>query len=307
MTFEQLRTFLAVVDSGNFTEAANVLFMSQPAVSQHISALEKHVGHRLFDRNGRRLAITLAGERVLTYARQIVRESDALLADLKALDVPLQGYVTLGAINSVGIYSLPAMIARFQAAYPSIRVGLKVGNTERIVDELHRGEVDLALIDSELPPSHTRLFRREPYQEEEQALIVPPDHPWAGRNDLRLSELYGETWVMRDRRSHSRQVLELSLAKVGVDVGRLTTALDLDSTEAIKQAVGAGLGVGFVPECAIVRELAWGILARAHLKEGRLQRAIWLYSPLRRGIPLRIQAFHDYLQTGELSHPAPEA
>jgi DNA-binding transcriptional LysR family regulator len=291
MTFEQLRTFQSVADEGTFTRAAAVLFMSQPAVSQHVQALERSVGQRLFDRRGRSLALTVAGERLLAFTRLVLRDRDALLSDLGGLDAPLQGTVVVGAIHSVGTYVLPTVIAEFQRRHPSVRVELKTGSTEQITEELGRGALDLAVLDTELPPSSARAFTRTAYGSEAFTLIVPPDHPWRGRTDLTPAALEGERFVMRERRSRSRAVLEGELEAAGVAVDRLTVGLELGSTEAIKQAVRSGLGVGVVPASAVAQELAWGALGEAALAGGPMHRALWLYAPARSGLPRRVKEF----------------
>lgn len=296
MTFEQLKTFVTVTDAGSFTLAANSLYLSQPAVSQNIQALERSLNRKLFDRRGRSLVLTLAGERLLSYARAALRERDAALADLEALDGPLQGVVTVGAINSVGIYSMPERISRFQALHPSVRVGLKVGNTEGIIDELLRGELDLAVIDAVIPASRAKQLQRIPYRIEELVLVVPPGHPWSDRVDVAIPELYEASWVMRSRFSRSRAVLEESLVEAGADPSKLRGALELDSTEAIKQAVCAGLGLGFLPDCSIQRELTWGVIGKAHLEGQQLLRQLYLYAPAREGLAERVQALRAFLE-----------
>ena len=293
MTFEQLRTLLAVAEAGSFTRAAQHLYLSQPAVSQHVLALERFLDRKLFDRKGRRLVLTLAGERLVAYAREVVRATDAMRAELAALDDPLQGVVAVGAIHSVGVYLMPQLIAAFHRAHPSVRIELKIGNTEQITDELLRGALDVACLDAVITPSSSRHFRRDDFMSEDGALIVPPDHPWAGRDDVAGAELHGEPVVMRERGARSRAALETELARHEVDLARLRIEMELGSTEAIKQAVASGLGIGFVPACAVKREIAWGALGRATLRTGPFGRQLWLYTPLRHGLAPRIRLFRE--------------
>jgi DNA-binding transcriptional LysR family regulator len=295
MTFEQIRTFLVVASAGNFTRAAQQLFLSQPAVSQHVLALEKQLGRKLFDRKGRSLSLTMAGRRFITYAQAVILDTDTMVADLQALDDPLQGVVSIGAINSVGVYVLPGAIARFQQQHPSVRIELKIGNTEQVTDELMHGKLDLAVIDAIIAPSASRNLRRDDYKHEDGALIVPPGHPWSGRDDVTVDELYGQTSIMRERGARSRATLESELARLGVDLARLAIGFELGSTEAIKQAVASGLGIGFVPACGIQRELSWSALGRARFEQGRFGRQLWLYSPVRQGQAERIRMFRDFL------------
>jgi DNA-binding transcriptional LysR family regulator len=295
VTFEQIKTFLVVAAAGNFTRAAQQLYLSQPAVSQHVLALEKQLGRKLFDRKGRTLVLTLAGRRFATYAQTTMLDTDAMLADLQALDDPLQGVVGVGAIHSVGVYMLPGVIARFQRQHPAVRVELKIGNTEQVADELMRGALDIAILDSIVSPSSTRNLRRDDYRHEDGALIVPPGHPWSGRDDVTVDELYAQSVLMRERGARSRATLEAELSRIGVDVARLSIGMELGSNEAIKQAVASGLGIGFVPACAVQRELSWSAVGRARLQQGRFGRQLWLYSPVRQGQAQRISLFREFL------------
>jgi DNA-binding transcriptional LysR family regulator len=295
VTFEQLKTFLAVAGAGNFTRAAQQLYLSQPAVSQHVLALERQLGRKLFDRRGRTLVLTLAGRRFASYAQAVLQETEAMQADLQALDDPLQGVVTIGAIHSVGVYVLPTAIATFQHRHPAVRVELKIGNTEQVVDELLRGTLDLAILDALVAPSATRALRRDDYAYEDGALIVPPGHPWSGRGDVTAEDLYTQPVIMRERGARSRAEIESELVRLGVDLSRLQVALELGSTEATKQAVASGLGISFVPVCTVERELIWGAVGRARFQAGRFGRQLWLYSPLRQGQAERIRLFRDFL------------
>lgn len=295
MTFEQIKTFLVVAQVGSFTRAAQQLYLSQPAVSQHVLALEKYLGRKLFDRKGRTLVPTLAGRRFTQYAQMAMAETETMLADLRALDDPLQGVISVGTIHSVGVYVLPEVIAHFQQAHPSVRIELKIGNTEHVAEGLVRGAYDLAILDMLLPPSASRNLRRDEFVNEEGALIVPPNHPWAGRDDVAADELYAHTVLMRERGARSRAAVEAELERLRVDVSRLKVGMELGSTEAIKQAVASGLGIGFVPSCAIQRELTWKALGRARFAQGRFGRQLWLYSPNRQGLAERIRLFRDVL------------
>ena len=294
MTFEQIRTFLVVAESGSFTRAAERLFMSQPGVSHHVQALERDVGHRLFDRRGRTLDVTPAGARFLDYARRIVHETDSLSADLRSLDDPLQGTVLVGAIHSVGLYVLPAFAIAFAERHPGIHIRAIIGNTERVTEALMQGGADLAVLDAELPGA--RGFVSTPLDAEEWALIVPPGHPWANREDVSPAELRQSPLVMRVRGTRSRAVLDGELAKSGVDLAELDVGLELDSHEAIKQAVSAGLGVGFVPGCMVRREMSWGVLAIAKLATGPLMRQLWLCEPARKTLAPRVALVRDALR-----------
>lgn len=302
MTHEQLQAFLVVVESGSFTRAAEALHLTQPAVSQQIHCLEKDLGHALFDRKGRSLVLTMAGRRVLQYAKDQVAQTTQLRDDLQQLDGKFQGVVRIGSLNSIGIYALPALIARFQREVPSVKIDLWVSNSDLVAERMLHGELDLAITDVEIAPSLTRNLRQAAYRSEEVLLALPPGHPWAGRADVRLDELYGQELIVRDRRSRLRSIVEQELAagRDGLDPSRLRITLTLDSSEAIKQAVMAGLGIAFLPESTVSQPLVWGAIARARLASRTITRQLWLYSPTRSGLPPRVQILREFL----LAHPA---
>lgn len=289
MTSEQIQTFLAVVRRGTFTKAAEELFLTQPAVSQKIQLLEKQLGATLFERVGKNLKLNQAGQRFLQYAQSLTRDTETLYRDLQILtETPMDSFV-IGAIQSVGTYALPPMIARFKALHPLIRVGLEIGNTEELVDKMMLGVVDLAIVDTELP--RLRTYQREFLLEEAIVLVVPPEHPLSG-NRLTLEELYQTPLIMRQRSSRTRFILESELQRLGVDLKRLQVAYEFDNIEAIKQSVAAGLGCAFLPLDVITQFLRLRVVAKANW-EYSLGRKIWLYTKKTEGVA--IQAFRGYL------------
>jgi DNA-binding transcriptional LysR family regulator len=294
MTFEQLRTFIAVARIGSFTHAASQLHLSQPTVSQHVQMLEKSLGQRVFDRRGRQIRLTVAGERLLTYAALVLQETDTMMDDLRALDAPLQGTIQLGAINSVGIYTLPPLLAAFRNQHPSVRVTLQVGTTEPMLERLINGELDLAILDTQLQIGEARAYHAHPFPPEAIVLAVPPDHPWAHRPEIQPEELAGATMIMRQRGTRSRTQLDSDLQVRGVDPDLLQIDLELDNSESIKQAVCAGLGVGFIPRCILERELAWGAIGITTLAGLPMTRQLWLYQSIRPR-PDRIHHMAEFL------------
>ena len=249
LDLHKLRIFAAVAEHEHYSRAAELLQLSQPSVSVHVHDLEHSLGLQLFEKVGRGIRLTDDGRLVKSYARRIlaaVGELDEALADRRGLR---SGELRLGASTTIGEYLLPAILGAFRKRYPGVQLVVEIGNTERIADRVCRGELHLALVGETLADPDLEF---ESYLTDEIVLIVPPDHPWAGR-ELALTSLAGQPIILRERGSATRDVIEQALARVGIQV---EAALELGGTEAIKGAVIAGLGVAFVSTCALAQELA---------------------------------------------------
>ncbi len=240
--------FRAVAEHLNFRRAAEELYLTQPAVSLQIKALEEELGVRLFDRTGARVALTAAGRRLLGFARQAGALAGAAEEEVTALGGELAGTLELGASTTIAQYVLPRLWAEFRRRHKRAQMTMTSGNTEHVVEAVVRQEIALGLIEG---PAHSRDVKTEPFLEDELVLIVPGAHEWAGRATVRAEEIAAEPLLMRERGSGTRQVIEQALEKAGIRRRALRVAMELDSTEAIKTAVEAGLGVGFVSRWAL--------------------------------------------------------
>lgn len=253
----RLKVFRAVAEQESFRKAADRLNLSQPAVSQNIHALEEELGATLFDRSGNRVRLTQAGTVLLKYARrnaQLARE--ALDALAKTAGEP-RGELRLGASTTVAQYILPRMLGAFQKQYPQIALSVTSGNTEHVVDLLLHGRIAMGIIEG---PASSRELRKRRFLEDRMVLIVPRDHPWGAMREIPIDSLKEVSLLMREPGSGSRRVVELALKRSGLKLGQLQVAMDLDSTEAIVSGVEAGLGVGFVSQWAIGKEVRLGTL-----------------------------------------------
>lgn len=247
--------FRAVARNLSFRKAGEELYLTQPAVSLQIKALEEDLGVQLFDRTGSRVALTSAGRVLLESAE---RAQELLLGaerEIAALGGDLAGQLALGASTTVAQYVLPRMLGEFLSDHPRVHPSLISGNTERIVDAVVRREIALGFIEG---PSRTKDVREEPFLTDELVLIVPAAHEWAEREHVSAKELGSAPMLMREHGSGTRHVLEMALEKHHVKPRSLQVAMELDSTEAIKSAVEAGLGVGFVSRWAIAKDARTG-------------------------------------------------
>jgi DNA-binding transcriptional LysR family regulator len=262
--------FRAVAQQLSFRKAAEELYLTQPAVSLQIKALEEDLGVQLFDRTGSRVALTAAGRLLLDYAgraNELLQQAEQAIA---AMGGELAGQLALGASTTIAQYVLPRMLGEFLAGHPRVQPSLMSGNTERIVDAVAQHEIGLGFIEG---PSRSRDVKSEPFLVDELVLIVPAAHEWAERARIAAQELKSVPLLMRERGSGTRHVVEMALERQQLKPSSLKFAMELDSTEAIKSAVEAGLGAGFVSKWAIAKDARVGASFRIVEVEGlRVQR-----------------------------------
>ncbi|HXC95628.1 MAG TPA: LysR substrate-binding domain-containing protein [Edaphobacter sp.] len=254
--------FRTVAEKVSFRKAAEALHLSQPAVSQHIRALEEEAGVRLFDRargdgHGSQISLTEAGRILLGYAEsaaEIVAEAQRALM---ALNDEVVGELRLGASTTVAQYVLPRILGAFLKQYPQVKLSLVSGNTEHIVEAVAEEQVELGIIEG---PAMRRDVKTQRMMQDEMVLIVSPNHSWAGRKlqPIAPAELEKVPLLLREKGSGSRRVVEQALKKRRLPLRSLRIAMELDSTEAIISGVEAELGVGFVSRCAVNKVLRLG-------------------------------------------------
>jgi DNA-binding transcriptional LysR family regulator len=258
----RLRVFRAVAEEMSFRKAAEVLHLSQPAVSQQIRALEEEAGARLFDRaggdgRGSQIALTEAGRVLLGFAVKAAATMVEAQQALAALNDKVAGPLRLGASTTVAQYVLPRVLGAFLRQYPQVKLSLVSGNTERIVEAVVAEKITLGIIEG---PAMRREVKTERMVTDEMVLIVSPNHAWAARKGgaIAAAELAKAPLLLRERGSGSRRVVERALKRVGLPLRSLAVAMELDSTEAIISGVEAELGVGFVSQWAVQKVLRLG-------------------------------------------------
>jgi DNA-binding transcriptional LysR family regulator len=256
----RLRVFRAVAEEMSFRKAAEVLHLSQPAVSQQIRALEEECGARLFDRaggegHGTQIALTEAGRVLLRYATKAAETMAEAQKALAALNDEVVGELRLGASTTVAQYVLPRILGAFLKQYPHVHLSLVSGNTERIVEAVAEERVALGIIEG---PAMRRDVKTERMVRDEMVLIASPNHAWAKAGSIEPEDLANAPLLLRERGSGSRRVVERALKQFGLPLRSLKVAMELDSTEAIISGVEAELGVGFVSRWAVGKVLRLG-------------------------------------------------
>ena len=272
MNLHHLRVFAAVAEHRGFSRAAAVLRISQPAVSKSVQELERQVGLPLVERAGRSSRLTAAGAALAERARELFSVESAAEEELRALRGLEGGSLSVGASTTIATYVLPPVLARFRESHPGIVLRVVSANTRTIARRLLERRLDIALVEG--PVAHERL-EVIAWREDELVLIAPSDHPLATRRQVRAKDLTGVKLIVREAGSGTRDVAEHALAEHGV---HLPIALQLGSTEAIKQGVASGLGLAIVSRTAAADQLALGRIAVVPLRGVVLRR---VFSELR--------------------------
>ncbi len=275
-TLDQLRILKAIASEGSFKRAADSLYVSQPAVSLQVQNLERQLDVPLFDRGGRRAQLTEAGHLLLSYGEKILslcQETCRALEDLQNLQ---GGTLIVGASQTTGTYLLPRMIGMFRQKYPDVAVQLHVHSTRRTAWSVANGQIDLAIVGGEIPTELVEALEIVPYAEDELALILPPSHPMVQQETIQKEDLYKLQFISLDSQSTIRKVIDQVLTRCGIDTRRLKIEMELNSIEAIKNAVQSGLGAAFVSVSAIEKELLMGVLHKTQMDEVLVTRILSL-------------------------------
>lgn len=249
ITLRQLQVFEAAARLGGYTRAAEALHLSQPAVSMQIRQLEGQAGMPLFDQIGKKLHLTDAGRTLYSHAQSILAQVHEAQLELEEMRGVRRGQLNI-TIASTANYFAPRLLAAFCQRHPEVKVSLDVSNREHILELLHETDKDLAIMGR--PPEPSDLVAH-PFMENPLVVIAAPSHPLAQASGIPLARLNQETFISREIGSGTRIAVERFFEEAGT---RLTTAMEMSSNEAIKQAVQAGLGLGVVSVHTLEMELA---------------------------------------------------
>ena len=287
----RLKVFRAVAENASFRKAGEELYLTQPAVTQQVKALEEDLGLQVFDRTGTKVVLTAAGTILLQQVRRIDKLLQQVEQKLAALSGQEAGDLRIGVSTTISQYVLPRMLKAFRKEHPKIHLTVSSGNTGQIVAGLLQQKFSLGLIEG---PAHRREVRVEPFLDDELVLIAPRSHEWIDQSPISCEQLIGAPLLFREHGSGSREVIEVALQKCGLKLKHLTISMELDSTEAIKSAVESGLGIGFVSRWAIGNEIRLGMLKVVDVAGLRISRQLtlaYLAGPGLQGSPAAFRRF----------------
>ncbi|MGD8995503.1 MAG: selenium metabolism-associated LysR family transcriptional regulator [Syntrophobacterales bacterium] len=292
MDLRKLEVFCNVYELKSFSRAGKACLLSQPTVSEHIRHLETHLDVRLFDRLGREVVPTRAGEILYKYARRMLilkREAGQTLERYRG---KMSGDLELGGSTIPGQYILPSLIGRFRENFPDIFIKLLIGDTMKITTMVLDGQLELGVVGAKIK-SNKLQFKQ--LFDDELVLAVSPNHRWAKRSAIRLEELPEAPFIMREQGSGTRMTMLEIFEQAGLDSQEFKVVAEMGSTDAIRQAIKAKVGVSILSRRAIADELQFEQLCHVPVKGLSLARHFYLVTHNKRSRSPVGQAFVDYL------------
>jgi len=293
MDLKVLDAFCRIVELKSFSRAAEAVSLAQPTVSAHIKALEAEAGLPLFNRAGRSVTPTRAGELFYGYARRILAIRDEARRALGEHKGGLAGHLTIAGSSIPVAYLLPERVAAFKRQHPAITLTLAAGDSRSVVRGVMDGRYEIGAVGARFEEGRLAYER---FAADELVLAVPAAHPWATRASVRPAELARTPLIVRERGSGTRKVMEAALAARGLDPASLAVSMEVASNEAVRQAVKAGAGLAVISRRAIADDIRYGQLAALRVQGVRLTRDFYLVTHTRRARSPLAEAFLAFLR-----------
>ncbi len=265
-----LATLKAVVEMGGVDEAGRALNVGQPAITKRLRTLDSCYGVTLMQRQGRRLELTAAGEKVYNYARLVLNHQISLLDDLASLKIG-QNHLRLEVTFAIGEHLLPDLLFSFADAYPEYRIESRMGYTRRIQTRLATGYADLALL--EQAPDHPEILVQK-WLDDELVLVCGSSHPFYGKELIPVSDIERLQYVLREPKSSMRIILDKALEDIGIY--QIPISMEVGSTDTIVEMLERGKHVSFLPRFAVQEALEEGDLFHIKIRGLRIKRTLWI-------------------------------
>jgi LysR family transcriptional regulator, transcriptional activator of the cysJI operon len=290
---QSLLVFVTVVEKENFTRAAEELHMTQPAVSQYIQTLERMVGTKLLDRSNKYVRLNKAGEIVYHQAKEILGLYTRMQYLVDDLMHTASGNLSIGASYTYGEYVLPHIIAHMQKLHPLIKPTISIGNTKQIEELVISHQLDIGIVEGEF--KHEKLYM-EPFAEDFMFIMVSANHRYANRQEIQLSELSEDTWIVREKGSGTREATEKMFAEFQFHPHNI---MEFGSTQIIKESVEAGLGITLLSHWVIRKEISLGTLKILKLKGIPVTRKFFLITQVTNFYTKATEVFLDILRRND--------
>lgn len=276
MDLHRLHVFSKVYELGSLSRSADAVFLSQPTVSGHIKSLEDELGVRLFDRLGRGVAPTQAAGILYGYAQRMLALREEALEAVAEASGRVMGRLAVGGSTIPGHYLLPAYLAQMRSRYPELTIQLKVADTRAVADLVEQGEVEMGIIGA---PVDNPKLKLKACCADEMVLVAPLDSPLAGQaGPLTQAQVKNMPFIIREPGSGTRTTAFKALASLGLSLGDMNIVAELGSTQAVRQAVLAGLGGSIISSLAVWDDISSGRMVQLNLKNLVLNREFYLVS-----------------------------
>ncbi|MCX7794129.1 MAG: selenium metabolism-associated LysR family transcriptional regulator [Thermodesulfovibrionales bacterium] len=290
MDIHQLKVFLSVFKNRSFSKASDELHLTQPTVSDHIKSLEEELNCRLFDRLGRTIIPTAEARILHNYAIEIMEKMEEAKSSLKKIKKQPEGELVIGASTIPGTYILPGIIKTFRELHTRIEFKLFISDSKGILDKVLSHELFLGIVGAKLTDSKINHI---PFGEDELILVASPD--LVKKSLIRTEDLKSLPFVLREEGSGTRKVMEKMLHSEGMTIDDLKIAGIFGSTEAVKEAVKAGLGVAILSRVSVKDEISSGNLKEIKIQGLEFKRRFYIIFHKRRSLPYQYKVFLDYL------------
>jgi DNA-binding transcriptional LysR family regulator len=298
LNFHQLHIFFTVSEKGSFSGAAQVLHMTQPAVTMQVQSLEEYFGAKLFSRTTKKIELTEAGRALLPFAKrsiELMRETEVGMSHFTHM---LEGRLHLGASLTIGEYILPRLLGPFGREFPHISVSMKVMNTTQIVEEIMLHQLTFGLVEA---PIDDPSIQMDPVLSDELKLIVPAGHDLARKETVTIEDALQYPFVLREQGSGTRRVMEEELLRRGKQPSEMKILMELGSTGAVKSAVEANLGVSILSQSSIKHELTLGVLVARNIEGIRFVRSFYSVHLKSTLLPISAVTFLMFMKERDLS------
>ena len=288
-----LKVFLTVARLNSFTRAAEVVNLSQPAVTHQIKNLEDLLKARLFIRDQNRIELTHAGKIFLRYSEEINHLYQKAMGEIHESTHQMAGDIQLGAASLMGKYLLPRILGNFKKMYPKANLSMLVGNSKEVLGFLEKGVIELAIVSEPIPSKNLVAF---PFYRDHLTVVVYPSHPWCMKEEITVDELYKEDYISREIGSGTREFFLKSLGRPCTPED-LKPAMVLGSSEAVKMAVIGEMGFAILSRLVISSEVELGLLKEVRLKNVGLVRDFFVVCKSVEQLSLPSLKLKEYLKS----------
>ena len=292
MDFRRLEVFTKVFEQKSFSKAGQALYLSQPTVSEHIRLLEEDLGLTLFDRQGKEIVPTKAGQFLFQYANQLMSLRQDSLRAMEQFRDKGTGDLLIGGSNIPGQYMLPGLLGRFKKSFPGIQIRLWIGDTQNIQEKVLDGTIELGLVGALI--EHRRISS-QPLTTDELVCIALPGQSRERPKAINPDKLLSLPFILREKGSGTRKSLEQAFKKVHLDLKDLQVVAEMGSNEAIRQAVKAGLGISVISRRAVWEDLEQGRLQEIKVRNFPLLRNFYLITLKQRTLSPLAQEFKEFI------------
>lgn len=293
ITLQQMEALVRLIEERNFSRAAKRMFLTQPALTKHIKNAEEALGATVVNRGGLGVSLTPEGKVLYDYSKRILRLREEAGEKVLRARGGEAGDISVGASTIPATYLLPRILSGFKKQYTNISVHVHASDSEEVLEMILNGDADIGLIGKEpLSPK----VHAEALWEDRLVLVVPAGHRWGRKASVTAEELSKEPFVIREKGSGTREMIESCLRDAGLNPARWNVAAELGSSEAVKEAVVAGLGVSILSVHAVQRELKQGILRAVPIRNCRIERSFYLIYRRRFDLMHHHRLFLDFVR-----------